>query len=147
MDAGDDLRKSTSGCLICVGGMLVGFFSRTQKQRALSSCEAEFMAIALGTQEALFIQRLVEFVFNTSFDMNVWSDNSSGRRLCKKRGPGRVRHLDLRMLFVQDLVENKQLCVGSISGDRNPADVLTKILRETGLRKHFSVIGLEGAAG
>ena len=75
--------------------------------------------------------------------MKVWSDSSSARQLCKKRGPGRVRHLDLRMLFVQDLVENKQLRVGSISGDRNPADVLTKILGETGLRKHFSVIGLK----
>ena len=32
MDAGDVLRKSTSGCLIYVAGMLVGFFSRTQKQ-------------------------------------------------------------------------------------------------------------------
>ena len=133
MDSGDDLRKSTSGCLIYVAGMLVGFFSRTQKQRALSSCEAEFMAIASGTQEALFIQRIVEFVFNTSVDMKVWSDSSSARQLCKKRGPGRVRDLDLRMLFVQDLVENKQLRVGPISGDRNPADVLTKILGETGL--------------
>ena len=47
------------------------------------------------------------------------------------------------MLFVQDLVENKQLRMGSISGDRNPAVVLTNILGETGLRKHFSVIGLK----
>ena len=68
--------------------------------------------------------------------MKVWSDSSSARQLCKKRGPGRVRHLDLRTLFVQDLVENKRLRVGPISGDRNSADVLTKILGETGILKH-----------
>ena len=134
VDIGDDQRKSTSGCLIFLAGML---FSRTQKERALSSCEAEFLAIALGKQEALFIQRIAEFVFNTTVEMMVWSDSSSARQLCKKRGPGRVRHLDLRTLFVQDLVENKQLRVGPISGDCNPSDVLTKILGETGCRERM----------
>ena len=77
----------------------------------------------------------------------MWSDSSSARQLCKKRGPGRVRHLDLRTLFVQDLVENKQLRVGPISGDRNPSDVLTKIFGEAGLLKHFWVIGLKELPG
>ena len=79
--------------------------------------------------------------------MKVWSDSSSARQLCKKRGPGRVRHLDLRTLFLQDLVENKQLRVGPISGGRNPSDVLTKILGEAGLLKHFPVIGLKELPG
>ena len=59
------------------------------------------MAIASSTQEALIIQTIVEFVFNTTVEMKVWSDSTSARQLCKKRGPGRVRHLDLRTLFVR----------------------------------------------
>ena len=67
VDAGDDLRKSTIGCLVYVAGMLVGFFSRTQKQRALSRCEAEFLAIASGTQEALFFRGSL-----SSFSIQRW---------------------------------------------------------------------------
>ena len=74
------------------------------------------------------------------------SDSSSARQLCKKRGPGRVRHLDLRTLFVQDLVENKQLRVGPISGDCNPSDVLTKILGEVRVAEAFLGRWPEGAA-
>ena len=37
--------------------------------------------------------------------------------------------------------------MGPISGDRNPSDVLTKILGEAGLLKHFSVIGLKELPG
>ena len=140
-------ERAPAGALSHVAGMLVGFSSRTQKQRALSSCEGEFLAKASGTQEALFIQRVVEFVFNTTVEMKVWSDSSSARQLCKKRGPGRVRHLAFLTLFVQDLFENKQLRVGPISGDCNPSDVLTKILGEAGLLKHFSVIGLKELPG
>ena len=39
-DIGPDMRKSTSGCLIFIDGVLVAFYSRTQKQTAMSSCEA-----------------------------------------------------------------------------------------------------------
>lgn len=141
-DDGQDARKSTSGCLIFVCGMLVGFHSRTQKQRALSSCEAEFISMASGAQEGLFVKQLVEFIWNRDAKLQLWCDSSSARQLAKKRGPGRIRHLDLRTLFVQDLVEQGVLSVGPISGEKNPADIMTKVLNDKNLRKHYDVIGI-----
>ena len=52
-DIGPDMRKSTSGCLIFIDGVLVVFYSRTQKQTAMSSCEAEYISLAAGTSEAI----------------------------------------------------------------------------------------------
>merc|ERR1712086_591259 len=76
-EEGDDLRKSTSGGLVFLCGMLVGFYSRTQKQRALSSCEAEFLSIATGTQEAMFVSKIASFIFGAPVKVRVWSDSSS----------------------------------------------------------------------
>ena len=56
------LRKSTSGCLIFIDGVLVVFYSRTQKQTAMSSCEAEYISLAVGTSEAMYVKRIVEFL-------------------------------------------------------------------------------------
>ena len=52
-DVGPDMRKSTSGCLIFIDGVLAVFHSRTQKQTAMSSCEAEYISSAAGTSKAM----------------------------------------------------------------------------------------------
>ena len=46
-------RKSTSGCCFGLGSAVVSWFSRKQQSIALSSVEAEYMAVSLASCEAI----------------------------------------------------------------------------------------------
>ena len=57
-------RRSVSGVAVCCGGTLVPWFSRTQMCVTLSTTEAEYVAMANGVKEALYVRGV--FVFLTS---------------------------------------------------------------------------------
>ena len=51
-------RRSVSGTAVCCGGALVSWFSRTQKCVTLSTTEGEYVAMADGIKEALYVRGL-----------------------------------------------------------------------------------------
>ena len=53
-------RRSTSGGVIKIGSHVVKTWSRTQKAVALSSGEAEVIALVMGVSEAIGVQRMAE---------------------------------------------------------------------------------------
>ena len=58
----------------------------------------------------------------------IWTDSSAAKAHVSTRGLGRMRHLEVKDLWMQELVRDGRLRVAKIRGDRNPADVLTKYL-------------------
>ena len=50
-----DTRRSVSGYLMFLNGSLISWGSRQQQSVALSSMEAEYMALCLATQEAVWL--------------------------------------------------------------------------------------------
>ena len=59
--AGDrDTRRSTSGNLFLLGDGAVMWYSKCQTSVALSTVEAEYMALSQATQEAVWLRRLLE---------------------------------------------------------------------------------------
>ena len=48
-------RRSVSGVAVSCGGALVSWFSRTQKCVTLSTTEAEYVAMADGVKESLYV--------------------------------------------------------------------------------------------
>ena len=120
--AGDRQQcKSTSGGLVIVGGMVVKSWSRTQRGRSLSSAEAEYYAIVTGAAEALAMQAMAE-----EMGWRVHTDSSAGKAVASRRGLGRLRHIELKCLWVQELVQEQRIVVKKINGLENPADCLTK---------------------
>ncbi len=75
--------------------------------------------------------------------VEIYVDNAAARQLAHKEGVGRIRHLDLKLLFAQRLVKEKRLVVKPINGLANPADMFTKGLPRHLLLKHCEAIGLE----
>jgi hypothetical protein len=98
--------------------------------------------MSTGVQEGVFVKGIAEFLFEKKFGMRLWCDSSSARQLAKKKGPGKIRHLDLRTLFIQDYVESGQLVLKPISGEKNPSDILTKVLNYDKLSRHYEAIGI-----
>ena len=56
-------RKSVSGGVVMCAGGCVSFYSRTQKSVTLSSTEAEYVAMAEGLKEAIFLRYIWNFIF------------------------------------------------------------------------------------
>ena len=56
-----DNSRSISRVAVCCGGTLVSWFSRTQKCVTLSPREAEYVAMADGVKEALYLSGVLVF--------------------------------------------------------------------------------------
>ena len=75
--AGDrDTRRSTSGMTFILQGASITWSSRRQASVALSTVEAEYMALSQATQEAVWLQLLLEEVGkSTKEGMTIMEDN------------------------------------------------------------------------
>ena len=90
-------RKSTSGAVIMAEGMRSHAHCRGQATVALSSCEAEVVAASEGIKEALLLQEVLMFAGLGHHAIEVKVDSS-------RRGVGRLKHIDYRVLWLQDLI-------------------------------------------
>ena len=120
--AGDrQQRKSTSGGLVIVGGIVVKSWSRTQRGRS----QAENDAIVTGAAEALAVQALAEEM-GWKMSLKEHTDSSAAKAVASRRGLVKLRHIELKYLWVQEMVQDQRIVIKKINGLENPADCLTK---------------------
>ena len=103
---------------------MLAFFSRTQKGLALSSGEAELGAQVGGVSEGLGIANVMNEM-GDNISIQCWCDSSAARGIQLRAGAGRIRHLELKQLWVQDLVAKGKVSVHWLPRRDNPADALT----------------------
>ena len=92
----------------------------------MSVGEAEYYALVTGSAEGLGIESLAN---DMGYDVKVavvWTDSNTARSLASRRGLGKMRHMELRYLWVQEMVKEGRLKVKRVKGEDNPADHLTK---------------------
>ena len=121
------------------------FGSRTQATVALSSAESEFYAIGTATTEALFLKNfLQEILGNRKINIKVGTDSSSGKSMATRIGVSRrAKHIDLRFMFIQQLVHAGAVTLLKIPTALNIADILTKYVTKDVLSKHLYNIGMQ----
>ena len=134
-------RKSTSAGVIMHGKHCVKTWSTTQKTRATSSAEAEFYAIIEGASRGLGFKSLATDL-GSVLKLVIFSDASAGRSLAFRNGLGKVRHIETKYLWVQDLVKEGRVQLLKVKGTENPADLGTKHLSIAETEKHLLGIGL-----
>jgi len=120
-------RRSTSGGFVVLGKHLIKSWSSTQATRALSSGEAEFYAIIEGASRGLGVQALMDDM-GFSCTLRLKSDSSAARSISLRKGTGKLRHLQVKFLWIQDATFEKRLTIDKVKGVENPADVGTKYL-------------------
>ena len=125
-------RKSTSGLVIKIGSNSLEFASRTQSSLALSSGEAELYALGSCVAEALHMSKVLqESKICSETPIIVHTDSSAAKSMASRFGTTRrTRHIELRQLWLQRLVESKQIELRKIDGVDNPADLLTKFVSQ-----------------
>ena len=60
--------------------------------------------------------------------MNLYLDSSAARGIITRQGVGRVKHLQIRTLFLQELHKQGTLSVHPVGTKENTADIGTKPL-------------------
>ena len=93
-------RESTSGGVLHFCGWAITTWSRRQSCVALSSAESELYALGSGAVEALRFATVLQ-EWGEPVVPVLYSDSSRALHVVKKRGPGRMKHIALRMLALQ----------------------------------------------
>jgi hypothetical protein len=139
-------RLSTSGGAVLLGTHLLKHWASTQKKITLSSGEAELGAVVRGFSEALGVQSVARDL-GVELEPEVHADSSAAIGICRRSGIGKVRHLAVAQLWVQDLVRSKACRLHKVLGTENPADLLTKPLPRAEIDGHLRRLGLSRASG
>ena len=118
--------KSTSGAVIMTEGMRLHAHSRGQASVALGSCEAEVMAASVGIKEALLLQEVLMFAGLGHYEIEIKVDSSAAHAFFHRRGVGRIKHTDSRILRLQDLIAAGGVRLKKVPRTQNLADMLTQ---------------------
>ena len=95
-------RRSTSGGVWRLGGHLIKTWSSTQQAYALSSAEAELYALIDAVLRAKWAQSVLsELGAVVSPVAEACTDSSAAKSYVSRRGLGKMRHLELRDLWLQ----------------------------------------------
>ena len=126
--AGDQItRKSTSGGLCCLGDHVLKSWSSSQSIIALSTGEAELYALNKASATAMGMKSLL-MDLGVELEVKVFTDATTGKAMAVRRGLGKVRHIAVNELWIQERVQNGDIKVIKIKNKYNPADLMTKHL-------------------
>ena len=142
-------RRSTIGGGIRVGGHTVKTWSSTQAIVATSSGEAEYHGVVKGASALLGFRALAADLGVQFEKGNVHTDSSAAKGIAHRVGLGKLRHLDVQLLWIQDRVRRGDFKVVKVPGSSNPADLMTKFLTEERIQyltEEWSYVFQEGRA-
>ena len=128
-------RKSTSGGMTMLGCHLIKHWASTQRVITLSSGEAEMGGIVKGATETMGIRSLATDLGIVSGTPEIHADASAAIGICRRAGIGKVRHLAVVQLWIQEEIRSKNLMLRKIDGARNCADLCTKHVPRAVLEK------------
>ena len=133
-------RKSTSGGVIMFGNHAVKSWSATQQVIALSSGEAEYYSMVRGGSMGSGIRAMARDL-GVSIGVNVKTDASAAKGIASRKGLGKVRHIDVSPLWLQDKVSKGEIVIEKVSTHVNLADATTKHVDSGKLNSHMNAVG------
>ena len=73
----------------------------------------------------------------------LWADASAALSIAKRQGAGKMRHINVKSLWLQEKAVQKILTYDKIKGEDNPSDGLTKHVRKELIDKYLEIESLE----
>ena len=124
-----------------IGSHTVHHFSSTQATVALSSAEAELNSAVKCTSELLGLQQLMADL-NLHLKAELGIDSSASKGILQRRGAGRVKHLEVKQLWTQELVINTRIIIVKVPRLEHPSDCLTHHWTVKDAQPHFERMGV-----
>lgn len=132
-----DDRKSNSGFVFMLNGSVVIWCSKKQSSVAISSTEAEIIALAEATKEVIWLNQLLsEINQDIQHPITIYEDNQSCRyRIMNGNSSNRTKHIDIKCHFIRDNVQNGLISCLYCPSEDMIADILTKPLQRIKFEK------------
>ena len=118
------------------------FRSLMQKSQALSSAEAEYMALCAATQDAVYLtQMLQELGMDLKEPVLMMEDNQACMQLADKdMASPRLKHVDIRYHYVKTMAQEKKIEIAYCPTYHQAADILTKPVDQLTFFRHMATL-------
>lgn len=144
--AGDiDTRRSTSWYVFQICGSTVSWCSKRQSSVSRSSTEAEYIALSMASQEAVWLSRLLKNVgVKQEEPILIYEDNQGAIELSRKpKFHNRTKHIDIAHHFIREKVKDKVIYVKYCETEQMLADIMTKPLSKVLFEKFKDKLGVK----
>lgn len=140
-------RKLTTGFVMKAGDCAIGWESRKQRTVALSSMEAEYLAISDVTKEVRFVNNFLgKLLSGKSQTMVLYNVSQSVHKFIENTLPhNRTKFIDVRHHFVREAVEKGLITYKCKPTNEMIADVLTKPFSGPEFISYVKEFGLSSA--
>ncbi|GJV89155.1 retrovirus-related pol polyprotein from transposon TNT 1-94 [Tanacetum coccineum] len=126
-----DTRKSTSGGIQFLGDKLVSWMSKKQDCTAMSSVEAEYVALSASCAQVMWMRtQLQDYGFNYNKIPLYYDSQSAIAISCNPVQHSRTKHIHTRYHFIKEQVENGIIELYFVRTEYQLADMFTKALSE-----------------
>lgn len=140
-------RRSFSGYVFTLAGAAISWSSKKQQSTALSTVEAEYIAICHAAKEALWLQNFMKELHAQEFmhePQVLLVDNQGAIALAKNQTTSeRSKHIDLKYHFLREKVEEERLQLQYIESSSNSADLFTNPLNGKMTLKYCESLGVK----
>ncbi|GJU34002.1 retrovirus-related pol polyprotein from transposon TNT 1-94 [Tanacetum coccineum] len=138
-----DTRRSTSGSMQFLGDRLVSWSSKRQKSAAISSTEAEYIAMSGCCAQILWMRsQLTDYGLGFN-KIPMYCDNKSAIALsCNNVQHSRSKHIDIRFHFIKEHVENGVIELYFVNTEYQLADIFTKSLARERIEFLINKLGM-----
>ncbi|GKB03300.1 hypothetical protein Tco_0831389 [Tanacetum coccineum] len=124
-----DKGRSITGYTFLVQGCVVTWKATLQHVVALSTTEAEYMALTEAVKEAIWLRGLLEELGIELNTMAVNCDNHGTNHLSRNHVfHERTKHINVRYQFIREVLEANTIKVLKVGTEHNVVDALTKVI-------------------
>nr|GEX34718.1 retrotransposon protein, putative, unclassified [Tanacetum cinerariifolium] len=138
-----DIRHSTSGSLQFLGERLISWSSKRKKSAAISSMEAEYIALSSCCSQILWMRSQLTNYGLRFNKIPMYCDNKSAIALCCNNVQhSRSKHIDIRYHFIKENVENGVIELYFFNTEYQLADFFTKALGKDRIEFLINKLGM-----
>lgn len=111
-----------------MNGGLISWKSCKQTCVALSTAEAEYVALSAAAQEAIWFNQLLDDInCNHDLPITINEDNQAAISIAKNpKDHPKTKHISIKYHFVRDKISNNEITVKYCPTDDMLADIFTK---------------------
>ena len=77
----------------------------------------------------------------------LYADSTAALGIAKRKGAGKLRHININTLWVQEVQDREGVTYRKVLGTENPADLMTKYLSRDVITGHMTKLGQEVREG
>jgi len=139
-----DECRSTTGYVFIAGSGAITWQSKKQPTVALSSTEAEYIALSEAAQEACWLRSLYkELRYEQKHPTEIQSNNKGAIAMAKNpQFHQQAKHIEIKWHSIRQMIKHGKVSAISCHGNQQTADVLTKALPRPKHKQHVSEMGI-----